>query len=190
MDTVYTGHLRRERGIHPHLTCFRRWGILPWNWLKDAIQDVCDVLSDIHKRYDIVGDIVSRLMKCSGLHYENGREYHLDQLIAEIEQCRIQLHTEDDYIPSYEESETIFDAGYREEWIDSGVYAKVLEDTEVQEIVEEIILKYEKPIYRKRTTFWEKVSGGRHSKEILYEDLPISDDIARLINNTKRKLSD
>ena len=155
--------------------------------LKKAVMHVSTILSDIHARCDVINSIVTEIMNNSCLDYIFGEEWHLKQLVNEIESVQEQIHEGSDVVPSYEEAETIEDAGFRESWHNSEIFEKVLEDTEEREVVEEIVLKYDPPLYRKRTTIWEPIKGGRHSKEIKYEDLPLNERIERLIRNTKRE---
>jgi hypothetical protein len=158
--------------------------------LRKSLQATCDVLDDIHRRYDILDDIVAGLMETAGLDYDHGREWHLDCLIDGIGEMQETLSGCDDDIKSYEDSETVLDVGFGTEWYgsDNGIYVKVLEDSPKQEVVEEVILTLDEPVYRRRITVWEPVPGSncsRHSKEIVYEDLPIDDRMVRLIRNTK-----
>lgn len=154
--------------------------------LGNAVQEVRAILMEAYQRDDAVSDMVRILMDAADLSCNDGCEWHLDCLADEIEQMKETL-AEDDDVPSYEESETVFDMGYRSEryGIDDGFYVKVIEDSDEQEVVEEIILGHGEPIYRLRTTVWEEVPGGRHSKEIRYEKLPVDEEMARLIRNTQ-----
>lgn len=157
--------------------------------LGDALQAFRDALVDIHRRHDVLDDIVVNLMSSACLDYDEGREWHLDCLADGIERLQEELAECDDDIPSYEDSETILDIGYKPEtYGDNGIYAKVIEDSCEQEVVEEIIITHDEPIHRKRTIVWEPVPGSlysRHSKEIRYEDLPTDERMSRLIRNTK-----
>lgn len=154
--------------------------------LMTSLQGVANALREIH-RHDVVDDMVADLMAGSNLDYDDGREWHLDCLIGELERLQDDLAKGDDDIPSYEDSETVLDAGYRTEWYgcDNGIYTKVLEDTDEREVVEEVILTLDEPVYRRRTITWEAVASGRHSKDITYDDLPIDERMARLIRNTQ-----
>lgn len=154
--------------------------------LGDSLQAFRDALADIHSRHDALDDIVVNLMSSACLDYDDGREWHLDCLADGIERLQEELAECDDDIPSYEDSETVLDAGYSPEMYgDNGIYTKVLEDSYEKEVVEEVVLRGKEPFHRVRTTIWEPVPGGRHSKEIRYEDLPIDERMARLIRNTQ-----
>lgn len=154
--------------------------------LMTSLQGVADALLEI-RLHDVVDDMVADAMAGSSLDYDNGSEWHIDRLIDELGQLQANLADGDDDIPSYKDSETVLDAGYRTEWYgcDNGIYTKVLEDTDEREVVDEVILTLDKPVYRRRTITWEAVTGGRHSKDITYDDLPIDERMARLIRNTQ-----
>ena len=155
--------------------------------LQDSLDELRGVLAEAHGRGDILGDVVAELMGAACIEYDDGRAWHLDCLSEEVSRMRETLATCDDDIPSYEDSETVLDAGYRAEMYgDNGIYVKVLEDSDKQEVVEEVVIRGDEPAHRVRTTVWEAIPGGRHSKEIRYEDVPIDGRLARLIRNTQR----
>ena len=156
--------------------------------LRTSLENVCVILRDVYERYDVVSNIVEDVFSSGCLNYDEGEEWHLKYIANEIREVEEYLATQNDDVLSYEDSETIFDDGYQEEWHRSEIYSKVIEDTGEKEVVREIILKYEEPIYRERVTLWELVPGGRHSKNISYIDLPMDDRITRLIKNTKRNM--
>lgn len=128
--------------------------------------------------------IIRRALSSAGLE---GREECFSFLADELAELQEQLAHDDD-VPPYEECETIFDAGFDtdEYGRDTGIYRRMVEDGEEQEVAEEVILRGDETLYRKRVIVWEVVPGGRHSRSITYETLPIDDDMARLIRNTTR----
>lgn len=154
--------------------------------LRDAVSAVCNILHAAYEDHGVAYRIIDKAMSSACMDYQNGEDWHLNCLLHEIQNIMDSLQEGTDDVASYEDSETIFDVGYKEEWAGSGVYVLVLEDSSKQEIVKEIILKYGEPIYRKRATLWEQTAYGKSSKGIQYEDLPIDNETARLIRNTMR----
>lgn len=153
--------------------------------LGAALQALRDALSDIHRGSGALGDVVAEAMESACLDYDDGRERHLDCLTDAVEAIRERLAECDDDIPSYEDSETVLDAGYRAEtYGHNAIYVRVIEDSDEREVVEEVVLRDDGVLHRMRTTIWEEVPGGRHSKEIRYEDLPLDERLGRLARNT------
>ena len=107
--------------------------------------------------------------------------------LEDLEDLQEQLRAHDDEIPIYEEIVTLPDLGYRKDPVSRHkLWEKVREDTDEQEIIEEILLLNE-PVRRLRTTLWEKTSYGRSSKSIRYKKLKIGKKLAKAIENTKRE---
>lgn len=154
------------------------------NRLKTAAQQMSLVLKEIDNRDDVCRKLVSTLMNSCGLSYDDGKEWHVDYLISELEELEDYLCHSEDKVPAYEFCETIFDDGYQEEWYRSNIYVKVLEDSEEKEVVREILFHDGRPLYRERVTLWENFSGGRRSKDISYQVLEIDDRLRQLIKNT------
>ena len=121
----------------------------------------------------------------SCIDFDSGKIWKLDFLISNLEDFQKRLKTENEDIPSKEEVETLKDLGYSNFWTSTGIYELELENNDERQVVREIILEDE-PIYRERTIIWELTEGGKKSKDIIYENLDIDDDMLRIINNTKR----
>ena len=90
--------------------------------LKDAAMTLQSVAYDVYEGNDVVRSIISGLMSTSCVEYHDGKIWRLDNLIYELEQLQDYLSTSEDIVLSYEEVETIFDHGFREYWIGSGIY--------------------------------------------------------------------
>lgn len=157
--------------------------------LKSRIEDLIAYLHDMYDTDSGIEQIIEEVMASSMMDYSCGHSWKLDNLVHEIEGLQSQLQEDCDDVPSVEDIETIEDYGFHN-FYDRRFYEKVLEDTEEKEVVEEIVLKYNPPLYRKRTTIWEKTDYGRTSKQIIYEDLILSDDMLRLIRNLKREIGE
>ena len=156
--------------------------------LKDAALALQKVVYDIYDGNDTIRRIVSGLMSTSCVEYHDGKIWRLDNLVYELEQLQEQLEANEDVVPSYEEVETIFDHGFHDYWVGSGIYEKTLEDSDEREVVEEVFFHKGTLNHRKRTTNWELDGYSKHSKSIVYEDLPIDDDFRRIVNNSKAQM--
>lgn len=65
------------------------------------------------------------------------------------------------------------------------VWEKLVKDELDKEVVIEVVIqKDQAPLYRKRTTIWADTDFGRRSKDISYEQLPITDEFKEIIRNT------
>lgn len=152
--------------------------------LKDAAYTLQSALRNIYDNDGVTYDIISEMMYKACVDYQEGSVWQVDNLVYELNQIQEQLVASEDILPAYEEAETILDHGFYENWSKLGFYEKTLEDSEECEIVEEIFA-YEGEIhYRRRTILWERDGTSKHSKEIIYEDLPIDDNLARVIRNS------
>jgi hypothetical protein len=158
--------------------------------LTDAVNVLRTFLSDAYESHELKYNILKEILNSACVDYQDGRNWKLDDIIYETEKVQEYLNTTEDTIPSYEESETIEDYGYREEWFDSGIFEKKLIDTDEREVVEELLLKGGKFLHRKRTIIWEKNGCSKGSKEILYEDMPIDGNLLRLLNNSRCMMKD
>ena len=164
-----------------------------------ALSDLIQVFSSTGKALDSVcnetPDIWYFICKMAFdlEYYYNWRtnEYDLKgrvhKALEDLEELQEQLKTHDDEIPLYEEIVTLRDLGYKEDPVSRHrLWENIREDTDEQEIVEEILL-LDEPVRRLRTTLWEKTSYGKSSKSIRYKKLPIGKKLAKAIENTKKE---
>ena len=81
--------------------------------------------------------------------------------LENLECLQEQLKTHNDDIPLYEEIVTLPDLGYRKDPVSRHrLWEKVKEDTDEQEIIEEILL-LDEPVRRLRTTLWKRPAMGK-----------------------------
>ena len=153
--------------------------------LKDAINTLKQFLSNTYDEYGVKNTIVSRILEDACFEYDEGRSWRLNAALFGIEEFQEYLKNTTDFVKSYADSETIVDYGFHEEWYQSGIYEKKLEDSNEREVVEEVFLHNDVFVYRKRTTEWELDGYSKHSKEIRYENLEINDDLKRVLTNSK-----
>lgn len=153
--------------------------------IKESIIEVRNKLYTIYNTNEIIDDILYYMFDGSCIDFDSGKIWKLDFLISNLEDFQKRLKTENEDIPSKEEVETIKDLGYSNFWTSTGIYELELENNDERQVVREIILE-DKPIYRERTIIWELTEGGKKSKDIIYENLDIDDNMLRIINNTKR----
>lgn len=153
--------------------------------LKSAADNLLSMINNVSNEYNVKGDIIKRLFSNACLDSDNGGKWRIEALSYEIDMLQKYLKDSSDNVPSIEESETIYDYGYKNTWLDSEIFEKKLEDNDEREVVEEVFIKDGTFVHRKRTTEWEKVDYGRHSKSIIYEDLPIDDDLKRILENSR-----
>ena len=153
--------------------------------IKESIVEVRNKLYTIYNTNEIIDDILFNMFDESCIDFDSGKIWKLDFLISNLEDFQKRLKTENEDIPSKEEVETLKDLGYSNFWTSTGIYELELENNDERQVVREIILEDE-PIYRERTIIWELTECGKKSKDIIYENLDIDDDMLRIINNTKR----
>ena len=158
--------------------------------LKNAADALQTILQEIYDGDNTIYSIVSSVMSSSCVDYHDGKVWHLDNLVYELEQLQKQLEANEDVVPSYEEVETIFDHGFRDCWINSNIYGKVLEDTDEREVVEEVFFHNGELVHRKRTTNWEMHGYSKSSTSIVYEDLPVDDNFLRIVMNSKKQMGE
>ena len=108
----------------------------------------------------------------------------IGMVLEYAKEFREQLETGDDDIPEPEDVLVLSDLGYMHRPFETeGYWSKLIEDTEVQRITEEIILEGT-PVRRKRTIDYELIDSGRRSTKIVYKNLPIGKKLMRIIQNT------
>lgn len=158
--------------------------------LSDFLNHFKEIQKGIERLYDYDYELYRLLFKdtYNTLDVSDGRSWKLSDIISIIEDLQESLETNDDEIKSAEESIILNDLGFRREYWDERIWTKILEDTDEKEVVEEVILlKGSEPLHRKRTTIWEKVPGGKSSKSIVYEDLPISEELRKAAENDNKE---
>lgn len=81
------------------------------------------------------------------------------------------------------ECTTIAKMGYKESFYGSGIYEKIIENTNEMEIADEIILK-DTISRRIRITVWKTTHYGKEAEDIIYKKIPITDDFKKMIDKT------
>lgn len=153
---------------------------------EKSINDFYHSLKEIRDEHQEVYDILLSLIaeKCSMFLCDEESLLDLKKYLEEIQK---ELENNDDEVLSEEELINLRDKEFKRIFGYEAVslWEKVLEDTDEREVVEEISIR-DGQIYnhRKRTTEWEKTEYGRTSKEIIYEDLPIDEELRKLARNT------
>lgn len=94
------------------------------------------------------------------------------------------LKSSDDEIPPPEDRLTLEEIGFVE--VRPGFYENVINDTEEAEVVQEVQFG-DKVLFRLRTTIWEPTDFGKTSKEISYTNLPLTEAMEKIINNTEAR---
>ena len=142
--------------------------------LQDKFKQIYD------KDYDAYRTILSSNWELEKFDFDEGRSWVLNSIIENITLFQEQLSTDDDIKP-IEELWTLEDEGFHTH--DDKLFEKTIEDSEEKEVVEEV-WAIETPIHRLRTIYWEKVPHGRHSRQIVYKDLPIDKKLNKYISNS------
>ena len=148
-----------------------------FNLLKSKFENLYE------KNYDIYRVILDSSWNFDKFDFDEGRSYVINSIITDIKDFQETLLT-DDNIKSKEELWTLEDEGYRRDYTFKSRWYKVLNDTEEEEKIEEIFTDI--PLRRNRTIFWNIVDHGRSSREIIYEDLPIDNQLLQFIQNTRK----
>lgn len=151
--------------------------------IQTLAQNLCDMILYAQNNNSTTMKILDEIFQKMNLTSDT-QMGQLKELIYHIEQMQQSLAENNDLIPSYEESENICDHGYAEEWIGSGIFERVIEDTDNYRITEEVFCLNGNFVHRKCTIKWELQSYNKHSQEIQYEDLPIDEELIRLLNNS------
>lgn len=115
--------------------------------------------------------------------------YGLIETAKSIEAVYQTLQEHDDEIREPEDFITLADLGFRQfvasrSLTEGLLYEKVREDTKEKEVVEEIYCNKTKIMRRLRTTIWEEVPHGRHSKSINYRKLRMGKKLLQATENT------
>lgn len=155
--------------------------------MEDYLESIGDAMIRLYDSEDEDDNAVYHILNsCMYDKFEDGRNYQLGDMIGDIISLRANLESDDDITP-VEDLWTLEDEGYSHYfgWGGKYYYQKVIEDSKEREVVEEIWLDHRKPRRRLRTTIWEQIDGnGKSSEDIRYEDLPIDENLAKIIDNT------
>ena len=154
----------------------------------DEILTTLKVLSKkIEDLYNYDYDIYELIFKhvYDSLDISDGKSWRINTLIRDLEELKEKLDNNADDIKEPEQCINLEDLGFKPVISsDNLLWEKVLEDTDEKEIVEEIIM-LDIPKRRKREIIWEKEDYGKHSKEINYFELPMTEELEIAINNEK-----
>lgn len=157
---------------------------------KEAVSKLNELFTDLYEGYGTTERVMKDILDRSCLDVSSFGNWKLGDLLYNLDVLETDLQESDDEISSYEDAELITDRGYVQEWHDSGIYTKVLEDTDDREIVEEVLLREGSFVHRKRTIEWELDGTSKHSKSIIYEDLDINDDLRKVLENSRSMMKD
>ena len=154
------------------------------NKINKALTNLTDALKEVYEEnldlYELLQDRFSWIELS-----DSGRSWRLSDVKDECDSLIQELAENDDDVCEDEYYETLRDLGFRQDYAEKYFWEKILEDTKEKEVVEEVLF-LDKPVYRKRTTIWEKTNYGRSSKDIIYEDMKINKKMKMIIENTKR----
>jgi len=156
--------------------------------LRNAMTLICDELEKVyegnHNLYELIDE---EDIFYGDLRLEDGDIHMLRAArdrIAELETMLQTQNDELDYIPPIKMI-TLSDIGYRAVINRTPFYEKTLEDSDEQEVVEEIqVTGSGEYLRRKRTVIWDKTTYGRRSRSIKYKKLPIGKKLYHIIQNT------
>lgn len=114
-----------------------------------------------------------------------------EDILENIASVRDLLETHNDREENYEEVFNLVSFGYKKDIygirpMDNFVmYTKTKEDSDVQEVVEEIVVYRNGSATRRlRTIEWQKTDFGKQSMKIRYKNLPIGARLQKAINNS------
>ena len=156
--------------------------------LRNAITAICDELEKVYKgNYNLYSLIDEEDIFCGNLQLEDGDIHMLRAARNRIAELETMLHTQNDdldYVPP-KEMITLSDLGYKAVMNRTPFYEKTLEDSDEQEVVEEILVTSSGDyLRRKRTIIWDNTTYGRSSKSIKYKNLSIGKKLYKTIQNT------
>lgn len=158
-------------------------------YLDKIYMDVKNLQDDLLHLYEICPEAFYLLKRnCWELDNQDsdeGKFYIFRSILRDIEDLKEILTHEDEITPK-EDLLTLEDIGYKPFYGGKeGFYEKMLSETFEQEICEEVFLNVDgKPLHRKRTIDFEKTDYGKSSTNITYEELPIDDELRKVIEST------
>lgn len=136
-----------------------------------------------YELYSILSDRVFDYGTYGGTH--DGKASVVENALYELASLKEEFASNDEF-PTFEESLTLEDFGYKDSFYDRRIWEKVLRDDDETEVVEEIQRIDSDPLRRIRTTNWERTDYGKSSTSITYRKLPIGKKLAVAIANTAR----
>ena len=151
--------------------------------MNRALTDLIDVFRDAYEHNVDLYDI----LKESFFDFDiaEGKSWRFDYAKRTCDEMIQSLSENDDDIKDELYYTTLKDLGFKQDYAADYRWEKIIEDTEEKEVVEEVVF-FNRIIYRRRTTIWEKVPHGRSSKEINYETIRVGQKMKTIIENTKR----
>ena len=154
-----------------------------------ALEDLRIQIKSAYDEDDALYKVFRTILDNAGLHCSDGKVSELDNLSYAFQTVQNIIEESSDTVPAREEIETLEDIGFHRHWNYDDFYEKVIEDTDEKEVVEEVVFigDFVGVIHRLRTTIWDTSKYGKSSREILYDVLPIDDDLQRHIDNTLRE---
>ena len=160
------------------------------NSLLNCYEEIQELLSTIdddnYELFKLINDTVYYDLQ---YYHDEEPDRMTARIIENLKSLQKRLEEGNDTIVPAEEIEDLSDYGYKSPYGRNDWWEKTLEDVPTKEVVEEIWIDGDKPLRRKRTIIYEVTPGVRSSTDIKYEELPIDDNLKRLIDNTKRNIT-
>lgn len=157
--------------------------------IEEILESLKAINAKIEKLYNYDYEIYDLIFNhiYDSLDVSDGKSWRIKTLIDDIEDLKKKLDNNDDNIKEPKQCVTLEDLGFNLSFTsDKTLWEKILEDTDEKEIIEEVLI-LDNPIRRKRETTWEKTDYGKHSKEIIYTELPMTEELIIAINNLKEE---
>ena len=161
--------------------------------LLKSFEDIRSVMKELYDKdytsYKLLFDNCLEYVITDG---DDGRSWKLKNAVESLHDLKDFLNTHDDEIKPEEEVITLTDLGFRLWTWDKSmcIFEKIVEDTEEHEVVEEVLSINGKPLYRTRTTEWEKTDYGRSSTSIKYKKLRLTKKIEKAFYNSLKEYED
>lgn len=163
--------------------------------LSAAMETIKNIIKDSYddEDYSFYQFIRDNIFETADINCDDGRIWKLNESIDAIKEIQETLATHNDEIKPPEFRQTLEDLGYEKDIYSFHrkpyIWKKLMENSDLQEVTEEIIIDGSEFIRRIRTIKWEKVEGGRKSTSVTYKKLPIGKKLRKTIENTAEKLS-
>ena len=158
--------------------------------LRSAMETIRKELKEVYDKdpelYDFLANEVFGNCEYSARDLSEGKIDWIDDVLCGVTSVQEFLANKDDVIEPEENITTLQDLGYEKSMSSrTGIWEKIIEDTDEREVAEEIVLRSDgETIRRKRTIIWEKTEHGKRSTDIRYKKLPIGKRLRKAIENT------
>ena len=160
--------------------------------LRDALTTIQSIVKETYDRdnNDLYYLLADRVFEEANIDCSDGRIWKINYAIESIDDLQTFLAEHNDEIDPPEKVMTLSDIGFKKTYYDTNrnyLWERSLESTEQKDVDEEIIFNGDEIEHRERTIIWKIEKFGKSSDSITYKDIPISDSLRQIIENTLKQ---